>query len=136
MGYLEQFAQNRRRKENTTVLTARLQESVYDDFKTYCDELGLYSLSISEAVCLLVKGEITGIEGNTETVASIQLAEVNTDDDQMSDDVVVTNTNVYTKNDNVVKKNKSKRKSNTVRFTTKPFQINGQLPCPICENGS
>jgi len=55
MGYLEQFAQNRRRKENTTVLTARLQESVYDDFKTYCDELGLYSLSISEAVCLIVK---------------------------------------------------------------------------------
>ncbi|MCO0598508.1 amidase family protein [Peribacillus butanolivorans] len=47
MTYLEQFARNRRRREKTEVLTPRIPEGLYGDFKGYCDELGL---SISEAV--------------------------------------------------------------------------------------
>ena len=54
MTYLEQFARNRRRREKTEVLTARIPEGLYGDFKGYCDEL---NLSISEAVCLLVERE-------------------------------------------------------------------------------
>ena len=46
MTYLEKFARNRRRREKTEVLTARIPESLYGDFKGYCDEL---NLSISEA---------------------------------------------------------------------------------------
>ncbi|MCM3790044.1 hypothetical protein M3221_16780 [Domibacillus indicus] len=33
MGYLEQFVRNKRRKKPSTVLTARLSDSLYEDFK-------------------------------------------------------------------------------------------------------
>jgi hypothetical protein len=57
MTYLEQFVRNRRRREKTEVLTARIPESLYGDFKGYCDEL---NLSIGEAICLLIEREMTG----------------------------------------------------------------------------
>src|SRR6476620_2975230 len=63
MGYLEQVAKNRRSKEKTDVLTARIPESLYNDFKDYCNHLGF---SISQAVYLLVKREMTAIETKTQ----------------------------------------------------------------------
>lgn len=126
MGYLEQFARNKRRKEKTEVLTARLPKSLYEDFKRYCDELGL---SISEAVCLLVEREVTGIESNTEIATTIEIH----DEYKVNDDKDIKSTNVYKENTNIVKKNANSFNSNTNRFTTKPWQVNGLLPCPICE---
>ncbi|HDU1185823.1 TPA: hypothetical protein REU56_002933 [Listeria monocytogenes] len=55
MSYLEQFARNKKSKEETEVLTARLPKTLYGNFKNYCDDLGL---SISEGVCLLVEKEM------------------------------------------------------------------------------
>lgn len=115
MGYLEQFAKNRRRREKTEVLTARLPESLYEDFKGYCDELGL---SISEAVCLLVEHEIQGIQGASEELATTYEYKTN-------DEVVIPNTKE-------VKKPAKRINTNSNRFVTKQWQVDGQLPCPYC----
>jgi antitoxin component of RelBE/YafQ-DinJ toxin-antitoxin module len=124
MAYLKQFARNQRIKENTIVLTARLPESLYGVFKTYCDQLGL---SISEAVCLLVEREVTCLQSESEIASTFD-----TDVYQTNDDVVVANTEKSEENTNVVKTNTSKGKSNTVRFTTNHWKVNEMLPCPIC----
>ncbi|WP_260288726.1 hypothetical protein [Peribacillus aracenensis] len=113
--YLEQFARNRRRKEKTEVLTARLPESLYSDFKGYCAELGL---SISEAICLLVEREMTGKGSESEELAI-------SDEYKMNDDVVEVNTEI-------VKKETKRSASNTNRFITTQWQVDGQLPCPYC----
>lgn len=42
------------------------------------------------------------------------------------------NTNVVTPKTNVDKP-KQTTKGNTERFTTKPWQVDGELPCPLCE---
>ncbi|KAA0756027.1 hypothetical protein DN401_12630 [Bacillus sp. BF2-3] len=123
MGYLEQFARNKRRKEKSEVLTARLPHSLYEDFKTYCDELGL---SISEAVCLLVEREMTGSDNAFDEIATTKEYIKNTNS---SDDEVKTNTKSTT---NVVKKNTKENNSNTKRFTVKQWVVNDKLPCPIC----
>jgi hypothetical protein len=115
MGYLELFSRNQRRKEKTEVLTARLPKNLYNEFKTYCDELGL---SMSEAVHLLVEREMKGIVSVSDEVVTTKEYKVN-------DDVVEANTDVY-------KMNTRQNKPNTKRFTTKQWKINGQLPCPIC----
>jgi antitoxin component of RelBE/YafQ-DinJ toxin-antitoxin module len=66
MGYLKQFAKEPKKgKGETVVLTARLPESLYEDFKGYCDSLGL---SISEAINLLVEQEMTHITPKDENV--------------------------------------------------------------------
>ena len=115
MGYLENFARNRRTKEKTEVLTARLPEGLYCDFRSYCDELGI---SISEAVYLLVQREMDSIERVVNTVPT-------TDEYTKNDDVVTTNTTV-------VKPKPRRTGTTTTRFTTKQWQVNGELPCPKC----
>jgi len=118
--YLKQFARNKKQKEKTEVLTARLPHSLYSDFKAHCDELGL---SISEAVCLLVEHEITSLKGDSETAIAV---ETNTDNDESSGDETKANTNVVTNN--------SKRiESTTQRFTLNQWKINNEVPCPICQ---
>ncbi|MGN4539304.1 hypothetical protein [Bacillus cereus group sp. MYBK74-2] len=123
MGYLKKYARNKRRKEKSEVLTARLPHSLYEGFKTYCDELGL---SISEAVCLLVEREMTGENNAFDEVATTKEYINNTDS---SEDEVKTNTKPTT---NVVKKNTKEYNSNTKRFTVKQWVVNDKLPCPIC----
>lgn len=88
MTYLKQFARNRRSKENTKVLTARLPESLYDEFQTYCNELGL---SISEAICLLVDKEVSSTEVETRNMP-IQ--------SKMNDDETITSMDEYMENIN------------------------------------
>jgi antitoxin component of RelBE/YafQ-DinJ toxin-antitoxin module len=126
LGYLEQFARNRRSREKSEVLTARLPKSLYSEFKTYCDELGL---SISEAVCLLVEREMAGTIGAANEVAT-------TKEYIKKDDVVEanteTNTKVVEKRKDVVKQNTRRINSDTKRFTTKQWKIDDRLPCPIC----
>jgi antitoxin component of RelBE/YafQ-DinJ toxin-antitoxin module len=126
MGYLEQFARNRRGKEKTEVLTARLPESLYGDFKDHCEELGL---SISEAVFLLVEREMKGISKEKTSEAKTPQPVLNTNDDKKNDDVVIKNTQMNTKAVNEVSATKE---ANANRFTTKQWEVDGKLPCPKC----
>lgn len=112
MGYLEQFARNRKGKGKTEVLTARLPESLYSEFKTYCDELGL---SISESVCLLVEYELNNNRNKT-----------NTEDDIIADEDIQT---VVEEN---TKEKRTTSEANTKRFTLKDWVVDGELPCPLC----
>lgn len=123
MGYLEKYARNKRRKEKSEVLTARLPHSLYEGFKTYCDDLGL---SISEAVCLLVEREMAGSDNAFDEVSTTKEYINNT---YSSEDEVKTNTKPTT---SVVRKNTNKNNSNTKRFTVKQWVVNDKLPCPIC----
>ncbi|MBT2734107.1 hypothetical protein [Bacillus sp. ISL-7] len=125
MGYLEQFAKNSRAKEKTEVLTARIPESLYRDFKDYCDDLGL---SISEAVYLLVKREMTGFEKETQDDESV----LYTNENNSNDDEYKKNHFVVETTTNVVKPTTKKISTTTERFTTKQWQVNGELPCPKC----
>lgn len=116
--HLKEFAKNRRKKEKTEVLTARLPKSLYAEFKGYCEGL---DLTISEAICLLVKYELAnGMDSSVSEVAStneyamIQNANHNE---------IVIDSKINTKN---------KTKSKTNRFTTTQWQVDGQLPCPCC----
>lgn len=123
MGYLEQFARKRRSKEKSEVLTARLPQSLYSEFKQYCDDLGL---SISEAVCLLVEREIKGFDGVSSELST-------TKEYIKNDDVVAENTEANTNVVNeVVERKRNASKANTSRFTTKQWMVKGELPCPIC----
>lgn len=126
MGYLEQFAKNSRAKEKTEVLTARVPESLYRDFKDYCDDLGL---SISEAVYFLVKREMTGFEKEIQDDESPMY----TNKYKMNDDEYNKNHFVVETTTNVVKPTTKRISATTERFTTKQWQVNGELPCPKCE---
>ncbi|MCM3790049.1 hypothetical protein M3221_16805 [Domibacillus indicus] len=100
---LEQFARNNRRKEPSTVLTARLPDSLYNDFKEYCDDL---ELSMSEAIYLLIECEITV----NPKAAKEPAAYIN--EHTKEEDVVAINTKP-------VIKHTVKMKRNTKRFTVK-----------------
>lgn len=157
MGYLEKFARNRRLKGKTEVLTARLPESLCREFRNYCDDMGL---SISEAIGLLIEHEMKVSDKESEKKISVPQPKVNTnvyknsDDDndlntgvyKINDDDSDLNTNVYKSTTPVVKAHTNVVKINTTeaqkfkssvghalaRFTTKQWQVNDDLPCPIC----
>ena len=116
MSYLEQFARNKRRKEPSTVLTARLPDSLYDDFKERCDELGL---SISEAIYLLVEREIT-VNQKTAKEPSTYISEY------------AKGENLITMNTEPALKHAVKMKRPAKRFTVKQWEVDRELPCPIC----
>jgi antitoxin component of RelBE/YafQ-DinJ toxin-antitoxin module len=50
---------NMKKKETTTVITARIPTELYSKFKNYCIQ---YGLSINEALKLLVENEINSIQ--------------------------------------------------------------------------
>ncbi|WNS78769.1 hypothetical protein RRU94_02145 [Domibacillus sp. DTU_2020_1001157_1_SI_ALB_TIR_016] len=118
MSYLEQFARNKRRKEPSTVLTARLPDSLYGDFKERCDELGL---SISEAIYLLVEREITADQKAAKETAAYISEHIQNGEE------AATNTKP-------IIKHTAKIKMNTKRFTMKQWKVDGELPCPICSS--
>jgi antitoxin component of RelBE/YafQ-DinJ toxin-antitoxin module len=139
MAYLKQFARNRRGKENTKVLTARLPESMYDELQNHCDSLGL---SLSEAIYLLVEKEVRSIQQETRSLPK----ETKTNEDEHKTNTGETNINTNTgeintlsknnaikANSNSPKKSTANSKRNTGRFTVKSFIINNELPCPICD---
>ncbi|MCJ7992658.1 hypothetical protein MUB15_31560 [Priestia sp. OVS21] len=55
MGRLDKYARQFKRKEPTKVLPIRMPESIYNQFRERCEDLGL---SMSEAGYLLIKEEI------------------------------------------------------------------------------
>jgi antitoxin component of RelBE/YafQ-DinJ toxin-antitoxin module len=128
---LKQYAK-KSKKEATTVITARLRNSRYEWFKKHCEELGL---SINEAINLLVD-----MEYQEENVSEIEEQE-EVDENQITIDEIIEdkNTIVNTKvnNDDKQKVNtkvntRVNNKSSVKRFTTKHYEIDKELPCPIC----
>lgn len=60
MSILKQNAQaKKKQKENTVVITTRIQKSIHERFKNYCDE---YGFSINEALKLLIENELKSIQ--------------------------------------------------------------------------
>lgn len=116
MGFLEQFARKERISGNTKVVTARLPEGVYDDFKVRCDNLGL---SINEAVYLLITNELKGNVYKTNTIQG-------EDEEQ----IIQNEENII---QSVFKKKLRVGKIISVdRFTVNHWKVGNRLPCPIC----
>lgn len=132
MSYLDKFARNKNRKGKTEVLTARIPEDLYNDFRNRCKELGL---SISEAVYLLVKQEMELSHRKPNTKANTN---VYVSDDNNKQNVYINNDinkhDVYIKNDDESKATTKRTGiANTgKRFTTKQWTHNDKLPCPLC----
>jgi hypothetical protein len=112
---LQQFAK-KRKKEQTTVITARLPNSKYNLFKKYCDDLGL---SINEAINLLIEAELKEVDIIIQNEADVNQVTIDDVINDSKDDEEKVNTEVNTK-------------GNNKRFTTKQYEINEELPCPIC----
>lgn len=135
MSYLKQFARNKRGKEPTKVLTARLPVSLYDAFQEHCDQLGL---TLSEAIYLLVEKEVEAVQVETRSLP--ETAETNKDEKMMNTSEYKENKVSAETNTSTVKTkpkrsqtNTNKAGENTKRFVVKPFVVDGDLPCPICD---
>lgn len=72
------------------MLTARLPKNLYNDFKSYCNELGI---SVSEAVCLLIKKEVENVREEENTTMNTERIQMYTDVVGPTTSVVKTNTN-------------------------------------------
>lgn len=122
---LQAFAK-KRKKEETTVITARIPNSKYNSFKNYCDKLGL---SINEAINILINDELKEASKDN----NVMNTEMNNDMDQVTiDDVINSDSAVTIPMNTKVNTNKNTKSSNGSRFTYDGFEINGQVPCPIC----
>jgi antitoxin component of RelBE/YafQ-DinJ toxin-antitoxin module len=125
---LQAFAK-KRKKEETTVITARIPNSKYNAFKKYCDDLGL---SINEAINILINDELKEASKENNKIIQEVIDDANqvTIDDVINDESAVTIESELKVN---TKMNTNKNtKSNGSRFTYDGFEIQGQIPCPIC----
>lgn len=121
---LQQFAK-KRKKEQTTVITARIPNSNYKSFKKYCDDLGL---SINEAINILVNNELKELtEVSTEVIEDNEI-----DKNQVTIDDVINNVDEDESEVNTEINTDKNTKGNNKRFTTKQYEIDKELPCPIC----
>lgn len=136
MSYLKKFAR-RPGKGKTETITSRVPTELHKEFSEHCDRLGL---SLSEAVYLLIKQEMTeneGIQKNTKEIHNESVVGKNihnqqadlVDDEapereEIYDDVYIKNTKV----------NKRKTAKPAPRSLKKQFELDGKVPCPICNN--
>ena len=104
MSLIKQYARNKRSKENTIVLTARLPETIYNKFQSYCEE---YGFSLSEAVNLLIQNEVKSIEN----------------DDKKNDDETKVNTGETKVSTNTGQTNTGQKKPNT-EYRRKEYRPN------------
>lgn len=113
MGRLDKYARQSKQKEPSKVLPIRLPESTYIEFRQRCEELGL---SMSEAGYLLIKEEINdGIYYTTYTK-----------------EVAATTEPL---NPLIQKEHHSTTKKAylpSTRWTSTPYEVNNELPCPLC----
>lgn len=117
---LRDYARNKRPKEKTDVLTARLPVSTIQAFKELCDNLGL---SVSEAIQLLVDGQLSsnGVRKNEDSTQK----DIHIPSDEDEEDI-----NVYKP---IKTKPKKRTQTKAKRFNYTPWKIDGEVPCPICK---
>ena len=114
---LQQFAK-KRKKEQTTVITARLPNSKYNLFKKYCDDLGL---SINEAINLLIEAELKEVDIIIQNEADVNQVTI--------DDVINESEYVEEKVNTKVNTKVSEK-----RFVYEPYMNHeNKVACPICE---
>lgn len=118
LGKLDKYARQSKTKEPSKVLPIRLPESIYEHFRQLCDELGL---SMSEAGFLLIREELEDSLYN-ETTNEVA---VTTERIQKS---IHHEGTPYTKNDT------GKLSSFSTRWTSIAYEIENELPCPLCHH--
>jgi hypothetical protein len=127
---LEQLAK-KSKKEETTVITARLANSKYNWLKKYCDDLGI---SINEAINFLLDVEYKEwakknknvIQENEVDISQMTIEEaIRNESENEKDDEIKVNTKVNTNIDTDEIKE---------RFVYEPYMNHdNKVPCPICE---
>ena len=102
------------RKEPTEVMSLRIPKSVHKSFKEHCEK---YGLGMTEAINILIRNELgdTYEKPHHEDMTN-KLQEQPPKKPSSPQKTTI----------------KSSPRSNTSRFTTTEYQIEGELPCPIC----
>lgn len=116
LGKLNKYARQSKSKEPSKVLPIRLPQSVYEQFRQLCDELGL---SMSEAGFLLIREEL---EDSLYNKTTNEVA-VTTERTQKS---IHPESTSYTRN------NTGKPSSFSTRWTSISYEVENELPCPLC----
>ena len=134
MSYLKQFARKPGKGVKTETITSRVPTEIYDQFKRHCDNLGL---SLSEAVYLLVKRETEliskGIQENTYEKQTVSIPSKNEDVLELSfDDKAINSKNDMISNLKTTDTNKKSSSKAAPRSLKKQFELDGKVPCPIC----
>lgn len=105
-------------KEPTEVTSVRIPKNMYKEFKHHCER---YGLSITEAINILIRNELGG-----------NLKEVNYEDapkkiqEQLPQESSSPSVKLPTQ------PARSQPRKQTGRFVTTEYQVDGELPCPIC----
>lgn len=120
MAYLDKFARNKKEKEPTQMLTARLPQSVYAGFKDHCESRGL---TVSEGIYLLVTKELDDVSSNVNTKE--QQPDSNEEEKQHTGVIrkITRDSAMFTEVLNM-------RDQDIQR---KSFEVDGVIPCPLCE---
>lgn len=116
IGRLDKYARQSKRKEPSKVLPIRLPESVYNQFRKRCEELGL---SMSEAGYLLIKEEI---EDDLYTMYTNEVA-VTTNSLQIP---------IQKEDCTTTKMIDRKTSMPSTRWTSTLYEVENELPCPLC----
>ncbi|WP_454871099.1 hypothetical protein [Priestia megaterium] len=116
MGRLDKYARHCKRKEPTKVLPIRMPESTYNQFRQRCEDLGL---SMSEAGYLLIKEEI---EDDVYTSYTNEVA-VTTSPLQLP---------IQKEDAPTTKVIGQKTFLPSTRWTSASYEIENELPCPLC----
>lgn len=118
LGKLDKYARQSKTKEPSKVLPIRLPESIYEQFRQLCDELGL---SMSEAGFLLIREELE------DSLYDKTTNEVAVTTERIQKPIHLEST-PYTRN------NTSKSSSFSTRWTSVEYEIENELPCPLCHH--
>ena len=113
MNILKNYAKTTR-KEPTEVTSVRIPKSVHASFKKHCEK---YGLGIAEAINILIRNELgdTYKQHDYEDISNKlqeRLPEKSSSPQRTTP--------------------KSSPRSQSSRFTTTEYQVDGELPCPIC----
>lgn len=113
MSILKRYAKDTP-KEPTEVLSLRIPRSIYNKYKEHCDQ---YGLSLAEATTILIKTEL-GDSYKAPSHEDVAKA--------IQKELPMQSPSIRTVSP------KKQTRSQSGRFTTTEYQINGELPCPIC----
>lgn len=117
MNILKNYARTTN-KEPTEVTSVRIPKSMYKEFKNHCER---YGLSITEAINILIKNELGG-----------SLKEVNYEDEpkKIQEQLPQKSSSPSVKLPTSPTRSQPRKQSG--RFLTTEYQVDGDLPCPIC----
>lgn len=101
-------------KEPTEVMSVRIPKSLHKSFKKHCEN---YGLGIAEAINILIRNEL-----GDSYKQHLHEDESNKLQDKLPQKSSSPQRTI----------SKSSPRSNTGRFTTTEYQVDGELPCPIC----